>query len=139
MEIEIFTLCDYAAEGQPGKLTIVGTFDTLYCHQVPVVHPNCSIAIRIRMGEKEAGQHHLEIKFQSPSRKELTKIQGQLNVVPNPNTNYSTTNMVVNFPNLELKELGKYTFELWLNGEFQSGLSMHVLKINPSQPKQAGN
>jgi hypothetical protein len=131
MEIEIFTLCDYAAEGQPGKLTIVGTFDTLHCQQVPVVHPNCSIAIRVRMANKDVGRHDLEIKFQSPSGQEISKIQGQLNTAPNPFTGYTTTNLVINFANLELKEVGKYTFELWLDGDFQSGLSMHVLKRDP--------
>lgn len=136
MEIEIFTLCDYAAEGQPGKLTIVGTFDTLHCQNVPVIHPACSIALRVRMANKEAGLHDMEIRFQDPSGNEISKIQGQLNVVPNPNANYSTTNLVINFGNLELKELGKYTFELWLDGDFQSGLSMHVLKIDPSLLKK---
>jgi len=136
MEIEIFTLCDYAAEGHPGKLTIVGTFDTIHCQNVPVIHPNCSIALRVRMANKESGLHDMEIRFQSPSGKEISKIQGQLNVVPNSFAKYSTTNLVINFGNLELKEIGKYTFELWLNGDFQSGLSMHVLKIDPSQLKK---
>ena len=138
MEIEIFTLCDYAAEGQPGKLTIVGTFDTLHCQQVPVVHPNCSIALRVRMANKDAGQHDLEIKFQSPSGQEISKIQGKLNTAPNAFTGYSTTNLVINFANLELKEAGKYTFELWLDGDFQSGLSMHVIKRDTSQAQKTG-
>lgn len=136
METEIFTLCDYATEGQPGKLTIVGTFDTIHCQNVPVVHPNCSIALRLRIANKEAGLHDIEIKFQSPEGKEITKIQCQLNVVPSDFANYSTTNLVLNFGNLELKDLGKYTFELWINGEFQSGLSMNLLRIDPSKLKR---
>lgn len=136
MEIEIFTLCDYAAEGQPGKLTVVGTFDTLHCQDVPVVHPNCSIALRVRVANKEAGEHDMEIRFRSPSGQQLSNIQGQMNVIPSNSMNYSTTNLVLNFSNLELKELGKYTFELWIDGEFRSGLSMNVLKIDPSQLKR---
>ena len=34
MEIEIFTLCDYAQD-MKGKLVLVGTFDTIFPKQYP--------------------------------------------------------------------------------------------------------
>ncbi|WP_143961331.1 DUF6941 family protein [Litoribacter populi] len=136
MELEIFTLCDYAVESQPGKLTFVGTFDTIFCQNIPVIHPSCSLALRLRVANKEAGIHALELIFQSPSGNEISKIDGELEFRVNEFANYSTTNFVINFGNLELSELGTYTFELRIDGEFMSGLSMHVTKIDPSQIKK---
>jgi hypothetical protein len=47
MKTEIFTFCDFAQENG-GKLTIVGTFDTIIARHFPCVHPQLSVVIRIR-------------------------------------------------------------------------------------------
>ena len=47
MNIEAFLLCD-AATGHQGKLNVLGAFDTIYAKQLPVIHPACAIALRIR-------------------------------------------------------------------------------------------
>ena len=41
MKVSVFTLCDFAkAEGD--RMTIVGTFDTVFAHQAPAIHPMCA-------------------------------------------------------------------------------------------------
>jgi len=39
MEIEIFTLCDFAQDNN-SKLTVVGTFDSIHSKQFPFVQQN---------------------------------------------------------------------------------------------------
>lgn len=58
MEIEIFSLADFAQDNQ-SKLTVVGTFDSINALQFPVQHSSCSIACRLRFAAKEAGSTHL--------------------------------------------------------------------------------
>ena len=53
MEIEIFTLADFAQDNN-SKLTIVGTFDSIHAKEFPTQHPACSIACRLRFAAKEA-------------------------------------------------------------------------------------
>jgi hypothetical protein len=133
MIIEIFTLADYAADGPPGKLTIVGTFDTYFCQQVPLIIPNCSVALRIRFANSEAGNHDIKIKFRGPKPLDIPDFDGKLQVFANPNADYSTSNLVINLSNAKISSFGKHTIELWVNGEFESGLSLHIVKVDPAQ------
>ena len=62
MDIEVFAICDAATESG-GKLNILGAFDSLYGSKLPIVHPHCSIALRIRYSKIEEGQHTIRINF----------------------------------------------------------------------------
>ena len=46
MEVQVATLCD-SAHDYNHKLCIMGTFDTICSTHLPVVHPQCAIALRI--------------------------------------------------------------------------------------------
>src|SRR5271156_3834845 len=46
MNIQVAVLCD-AATDDNGKLNLLGAFDTIYTQQLPAVHPQCSIALRV--------------------------------------------------------------------------------------------
>lgn len=128
MELEIFTLADYAVDNG-GKLTIVGTFDTIFTQTTPAIHPSCVVATKFRVANSEAGQHEFEIRVQTPDKKELAKIKGVGDVKPNPNADYSSSNFVIPIHNLKLEKLGKYTFEFYFDGEFRSGLTLHLVQI----------
>ena len=58
MKVEVFALCDAATESQ-GKLNLLGTFDRLVAKQLPVVHPACAVAIRLRFDTMEVAAHHV--------------------------------------------------------------------------------
>jgi len=62
MEIEIFTLCDFAQDNN-SKLTVVGTFDSINSKQFPYVHGNFSVACRLRFSEKEIGIRDMRLRF----------------------------------------------------------------------------
>ena len=62
MEIQIAALCD-AATDSAGKLNILGTFDTINAAQMPAIHPQCSIALRIIFQKIEEGAHKLKLNF----------------------------------------------------------------------------
>jgi hypothetical protein len=69
MNIQIATVCDYAADYQ-GKLCIQGAFDTLCAQNFPVVHPQCSIAIRVIFQPDDTGAHEFVIRCVDPEGKE---------------------------------------------------------------------
>ena len=80
MEIEIFTLCDFAQDNQ-SKLTIVGTFDSINAKQFPTQHPACSIACRLRFSSKEAGEHTFKLRLIDSDGKEIIQsIEGNMNI-----------------------------------------------------------
>ena len=126
MEIEIFTLCDFAQDNS-GKLTIVGTFDGIHSKQFPVVHSNFSVACRLRFSEKETGQHDMRLRFIDASGKELFQpITGQMNIPMPTNGQYTTINLVFNLNQVKFEKAGRYSFELYIDDEWESGLPLFV-------------
>jgi hypothetical protein len=62
MDIQIAVLCDAATDNN-GKLNILGTFDTIYTSQLPAIHPQCSIALRMTFSKVEEGPHKVKLNF----------------------------------------------------------------------------
>ncbi|HEY6504315.1 MAG TPA: hypothetical protein VIZ28_10100 [Chitinophagaceae bacterium] len=128
MEIEIFTLADFAQDNH-SKLTIVGTFDSIQSKQFPCVHPSCTIATRLRFAAKEAGEHDFRLRLIDADGKEMIKpIEGTINISTPPNGQLMTINVVANFAQLKFEKPGRYSFELYLDGEWKSGLPLFLHK-----------
>lgn len=125
MEIEIFTLCDYAQEWN-GKLFINGTFDMINARNFPTIIPACTIAGKLRFSTKESGLHFLKLKVVDPSGKDLIKpIEGEINV-PNvaQNADYSSIHLAFNMQQMKLEMPGTYTIQLFIDEEWVSGLKL---------------
>ncbi|HJS53789.1 MAG TPA: hypothetical protein VJ765_04575 [Chitinophagaceae bacterium] len=129
MEIEIFTLCDFAQDNH-SKLTVVGTFDSIHSKQFPFVQANFSVACRLRFSEKETGQHTMRLRFINGSGEELMKpIEGQMNILKPQNGQYSAANLVFNFNQVKFDKTGRYSFELYIDDEWKSGLPLFINQI----------
>ncbi len=130
MEIEIFTLADFAQDNN-SKLTVVGTFDSIQARQFPVQHPSCSIGCRLRFGLKETGPHDFKLRLIDDAGKEtIQPIEGNINIGEPPNGQFSTINIVINFNQLQFEKEGRYSFELYLDGDWKSGLPLFLNKAN---------
>lgn len=124
MEIEIFTLADFAQDNQ-SKLTIVGTFDSIHAKQFPVTHPSCSIACRLRFGSKEAGAHDFKLRMIDAGGKEVIKpIEGNINIGMQKGREFASVNIVINFNQLQFEKAGRYSFELYIDNDWKSGLPL---------------
>ena len=62
MNVQVAVLCD-AATDDNGKLNILGAFDTIYTQQLPAIHPQCSIALRVTFFNTDEGKHNLHFNF----------------------------------------------------------------------------
>jgi hypothetical protein len=129
MEIEIFTLCDFAQDNN-SKLTVVGTFDAIYSKQFPFVQAMFSVACRLRFSEKEVGEHDMRLRFIDGAGKELIKpVEGKINIPQPKNGQYSAVNLVFNFNQVKFDKDGRYSFELYINDEWESGLPLFINQI----------
>ncbi len=126
MEIEIFTLCDFAQDNH-SKLTIVGTFDSINSKQFPTQHPACTIACRLRFSVKEAEAHEFKLRLiDSEGKETIPPVEGNINIAPPPNDRHITINLVVNFNQLQFPKPGRYSFELYIDGDWKSGLPLFL-------------
>src|SRR5438552_16685246 len=63
MRVEIFTLCDAATVDAGGKLNILGCFDRLNAREAPIIHPQRSLAMKLRSERVQEGRKRIRIAF----------------------------------------------------------------------------
>jgi len=127
MEIEIFTLADFAQDNS-SKLTIVGTFDSIHAKEFPTQHPACSIACRLRFAAKEAGAYEFKLRLIDANGKEtIEPITGNINIGAPANGQLSTINIVINFgPVVTLQSFKTEAEALQLANATQYGLAATI-------------
>lgn len=128
IEHELFTIADYAME-HGGKLTVIGSFDTIFTQAFPSVHPSMYLALKFRVDNRDAGVHDLRIVGKDPNGRPVVEIKGTSDVKPSPHADYSSSVMVFPFFNIQLEVAGRYTFEVYFDEDFVTGLSLHVVQV----------
>jgi hypothetical protein len=112
LNIEIFTLCDAATEYH-GRLNILGVFDTIFAPRMPAMHPYCSVALRIRFGMIEQGEHRLRLHIvDDDGNLVVPPIEGALNVALPANSQIASANLVLNLGQLQFMSYGEYAINL---------------------------
>ena len=131
MDIEIFTLCDFA-EDIRGKLVIVGTFDALNAKQLPISLPTCHVATRIRFYSGEGGKLPFEIHIKSPDGNLIVPpVKGDANIFISPGAHSVSANFVVGFGNLKFDVYGRHTVILSVRGQ-----ELRTLPLFVNQPQK---
>lgn len=133
MDIQIATLCDFAADYN-GKLVISGTFDTLAARALPVVHPSCALAMRFCFTQEDVGRHKLSINIINEDGESLDPtnmpIEPEFDVKMPKEIPFNTRNMVMNLQGLRFSEDGIYSIDIGYDGELMMRLPLRILKVN---------
>jgi hypothetical protein len=127
LKIELFTFCDFAQENS-GKLTIVGTFDTIIARSFPCVHPQLSIVIRIRFDIWEFSSHSFRIETKDLNGEmNMETISGNVNIkgVGNATT---VSHLVFTITNLHFKNSGMVIFALYIDDKEITSAPLYVRK-----------
>lgn len=66
MTLQSATVSDFASDYN-GKLCVLGCFDTLCASTFPVVHPQCSLAVRLVFQPEDAGHHEFIVRCIDPT------------------------------------------------------------------------
>ncbi len=116
MQLRYGTLADYAGEAARGKLTIVGTYDTVYdiLKQRPIVFPPSWLVVLLEARVAEGSQLPLALRFMDDDGHPiLPPIALQVNFAPQGPGRLSKANLLVNLPAFPVPELGEYSIEIW--------------------------
>ncbi|MDB4659429.1 hypothetical protein OAE43_01715, partial [Akkermansiaceae bacterium] len=119
MDLQIATLCDFAAEYQ-GKMVITGTFDALAAKATPIVHPQCSLAMRFCFEQEDVGDHDLNISIIDGDGKPINDkmpIKGAMPVQMPDNLSFLTRHLIVGFQGLSFPAAGVYSVDISVDGE----------------------
>ena len=139
MQVLLATLCDSAADYQ-GKLSLLGAFDTLCARELPVVHPQCSLAIRICYDPQDAGRHQMRIRCVDPSDQEcLPPFEPVVDVsFPSPFLPFVTRNLVLNLQRGKFDRAGLHRFLVEDNGRTLISIPLRVTLYDDPRSAAAG-
>jgi len=125
MKIELFTFCDFAQENS-GKLTIVGTFDTIISRNFPCIHPQLSVVIRLRFDLWEFASHEFKIETRDLNGEMVIKpIRGNVEVKGVGNAT-AVSHLVFTISNLHFKSSGVINFILYIDDKELSSLPLYL-------------
>ncbi|MFA6506149.1 MAG: hypothetical protein WCT14_08630 [Treponemataceae bacterium] len=127
MKIELFTLCDFAQENA-GKLTVVGTFDTIVAREFPCVHPLLSIVVRLRHDLWEFGRHRFRVETRDLDGVSATApVEGSLEVRGVGNAT-AVSHIIFNVANAHFKTSGVVSWTLYFDDAEAATIPLYLRK-----------
>jgi len=131
MNIQVAVLCDAATDDQ-GKLNLLGAFDTIYTQQLPAVHPQCSVALRVTFGHEDEGARKLTLSFvDADGHSIMPAIPIPVDVVLPGDSHFGTRNFIVNIQQLKFDAPGLYSMDLLLDDQPQISIPLLVKHTPP--------
>jgi hypothetical protein len=125
MKIELFSFCDFAQENS-GKLTIVGTFDTIISRNFPCIHPQLSVVIRLRFDLWEFANHEFKIETRDLDGVMVIKpIRGNVGVKGAGNAT-AVSHLVFTISNLHFKKSWLINFILYIDDKELSSIPLYL-------------
>lgn len=139
MNVQVAVLCD-AATDENGKLNLLGAFDTIIAPQLPAVHPQCSIALRIAFAPEDEGQHKLRLNFVDEDGRSVMPNFPPLPVqVTLPEeTHFVTRNFIVNIQHMKFERPGLYSIDVYLDDKQGASIPLLVKHVPPQRPPEPG-
>ena len=127
MKVELFSFCDFAQENS-GKLTVVGTFDTIISRNFPCIHPQLSVVIRLRFDLWEFSNHDFRIESHDlDGNFSLEPISGKVDVQGAGNAT-AVSHLVFTITNLHLEKSGLLNFILFIDDKEVMSIPLYVRK-----------
>lgn len=131
MNIQVAVLCD-AATDDNGKLNLLGAFDTIYAPQLPAVHPQCAVALRVTFMSGDEGARALKLNFvNADGRTIMPPIEIPIAVSLPDEAFFLTRNFIINIQQLKFAEAGLYSVDVRLDDKTQAGIPLSVKLVAP--------
>jgi hypothetical protein len=129
MNVQVAVLCD-AATDENGKLNLLGAFDTIYAQQLPAVHPQCAVALRVAFDTDDEGQHKLKLNFiNADGRAIMSAMEIPVAVVLPDDSHFLTRNFIVNIQQLKFDEVGLYSVDVRLDDKSHASIPLLVKNL----------
>ncbi|MFK7909904.1 MAG: hypothetical protein AB8F34_04800 [Akkermansiaceae bacterium] len=136
MDIQIATLCEHAADYN-GRFVVSGTIDVLPAVKLPVVQPQCCLALRICITPEDNGAHTFSVNIIDGDGKSLDEkmpIQADMPIEIPDDVPFLTRNLILNLQGLRFEETGVYFVDITIDDELVQRLPLRVLQIEQPQP-----
>lgn len=129
MNVQLAVLADAANVAPPGKLNVLGIFDTIVVRDFPAIHASMVLAMRLRLDyDDRAGEHVLEVVLQDEDGKQYMHGKASANVPQIPPGEHAIINQILNFAQAAFGSPGHYSFRVRWDGVEKAQLDLNVVK-----------
>jgi hypothetical protein len=129
MNVDVFTLCDFAQNTPGSKMNIVGTFNRIFARQIPAVHPLCALAVLMRFEQIEQGTKSIRVSIiDSDGRPVVPILEAQINVQISPKESDASVPLAVVIQQISLPRFGEYSADLAVDGRQEASIPLYVLQ-----------
>jgi hypothetical protein len=133
MNIQVAVLCD-AATDDNGKLNLLGAFDTIFAAQLPAVHPQCAVALRVTFMSGDEGERKLKLNFVDADGKSIMPpIEIPVAVSLPDEALFLTRNFIVNIQQLKFADEGLYSVDVRLDDKSQGNIPLQIKLLPPRE------
>jgi hypothetical protein len=134
MNIQVAVLCDATTEDS-GKLNLLGAFDTIYARELPAIHPQCAVALRVTFFNGDEGKRQLKLNFvDADGRAIMPPIEIPVEVALPEDVHFGTRNFIINIQQLKFDEPGLYSVDISLDDQSQASIPLLVKHVPPPTP-----
>lgn len=126
MQVKLAVLADYANVTAEGKLNILGIFDRISVAEIPAVHPQMHLILRLEAHPAERGRaHQIEIRLHDPDGRTVFEVKGEMKP-HGPAGRAAATNQILTLNNLHLAREGGYNFVVFVNNDLKTEVPLEV-------------
>ncbi len=132
MNIQTAVLCD-AATDDNGKLNLLGAFDTIYARELPAIHPQCAVALRVTFLAGDEGKRQLKLNFvDADGHAIMPPIEIPVEVALPDDMHFGTRNFIINIQQLKFETPGLFSMDVSLDGQPQANIPLLVKHVLPA-------
>ena len=129
MNIQTAVLCD-AATDDNGKLNLLGAFDTIYARELPAIHPQCAVALRVTFLAGDEGKRQLKLNFvDADGHAIMPPIEIPVEVALPDDMHFGTRNFIINIQQLKFEEPGLYSVDISLDDQSAANIPLLVKHV----------
>src|SRR5262245_26531256 len=116
MRVRVAVLADAANVADPGKLNVMGIFDTVYCRSFPAVFPLMHLVLRLEVDFDDAGKpHELAVALRDEDLKEYSRAVTPLRLPSIPAGGSAAAHQIMGFAGMTFTKPGTYHFHILWN------------------------
>ena len=135
MNIQVALLCD-AATDDNGKLNLLGAFDTIFARELPAIHPQCAVALRVTFFNGDEGKRQLKLNFvDADGHAIMPPIPIPVEVTLPEDMHFGTRNFIINIQQLKFDQPGLFSVDVTLDGQQQASIPLLVKHVPPPPPQ----
>ena len=115
-------------------------FDTICSSGVPIVHPHCSLALRICFKPGDEGQHAVIVRFINDDGKPImAPFRENIDIKLPNNAYFLTRNLILNFQRLTFASTGQFSIDVTVDDEMLARIPLRVLLYKRARQNPPGD